>query len=166
MVLTICWRLRTALGFGPAVCKIPVGVADGVNPAPTKPVYLFALTQPFTVAPPTSISRHLRFCRVCYRRGKPRPYNARLFIRSNPTFYGWTAHVYLSTSAVLLGLLRAGVNPAPTMPCVSIHYQTSVGAGLVPARLFGFIRMLGRGPLQFLPNLYLQIKSPVRTGLY
>ncbi len=141
MVLTICWRLRTASGFGPAVGKIPVGVSTGeVNPVPTKPVYLF-ITPTFKVGTPTSIYRHLRFCLGSLRAGvNPAPtMPVYLFVLTQPFTVGPHTSIYRHLR-FCLGSLRAGVNPAPTIPCVSIHYQISVGARLVLARLSGLIR--------------------------
>jgi hypothetical protein len=132
------------------------------------PVYLFALTQLFTVGPPTSIYRHLRFCLGSLRAGvNPAP-TIPVYLFITPTYDGWHASVFISTSAVLSGLLRAGVNPAPTIPVylfitptydgwhASVFISTSavlsgfVAGGGKPrpynnARLSGLIRRSGGG---------------------
>jgi len=54
----------------------------GVNPAPTKPVYLFI----------------------------------------TPTYDGWHASVFISTSAVLSGLVAGGGKPRPYKTRLFIHY--------------------------------------------
>ena len=125
-----------------------------------------------TVGTPLSLYRHLRFCLGSLRAEiNPAP-TMPVYLFITPTYDGWHASVFISTSAVLSGFVAAGVNPAPTKP-VYLFVLTQPFTVAPPTSVFRHLRFCrichGRGKprpynSRFMSRLY-QISVGARLVL-
>jgi len=101
-----------------------------------------------TVGAPLSLYRHLRFCLGSLRAGvNPAPTKP-VYLFITPTYDGWRASVFISTSAVLSGVVAGGGKPRP--------YNN--------ARLSGLIRHSGGGKPRPYNSPCLNSLSDIRRG--